>query len=138
MNNPNQLPPNHKRILSVTVKTVEEILEEIEVLLNTKPDQRKIRKIILSYNDDDRKIILEKIHEFKTLNYKIFDELQLTRTETYESNILEAKLTYLWTILADSKSKNLNKYGELSDEICKNVDERMDLLVNTLKAIRIK
>lgn len=136
MNSNNLLPDNHRRSLSVTAKMIEESLNEIESILNGNSDQKVTEIIEPSYDSDTKEKIFEVIREIKVANTQMFNELSLTPQKTYESRILQSQAVYLWVILIDCTSKNLIRYGELTLEECKLIDNyilKILALVDKLK-----
>lgn len=102
-----ELPPNHKHVVSVTAKTIEEELNDLENLLSSRKIDNNIRKIISTFSDDERKYLLEKIGKLKELNNKMFVALNLGSAKITEAQIVKGKITYLWNVLIDSKAKAL-------------------------------
>ncbi len=100
-----ELLPNHKRVISVTAKTIEEELNDLETVLSQKKNDRNIRKIIPSFSAEERKYLLGKIDELRRLNKIMFEALNLDSSEITEAQIVKGKITYMWTVLVDSKAK---------------------------------
>ncbi|MEW6005284.1 MAG: hypothetical protein AB1695_08220 [Stygiobacter sp.] len=130
-----ELPPNHKRVISVTAKTVEDELNYIELLLTSQKIESEIKKIIPSFSDEEKKYLLEKIRELRKLNKRMFEELNLESSEITEAQIVKGKITYLWTVLVDSKAKALKGYGNLPDDIAKSLDSYIDSLLKIITEI---
>jgi len=128
-----ELPPNHKRIISVTAKTIEEELNEMETVLSHDRSAGYIKKIILSYSDEERKELIEKIGELRKLNHIMSDALNLNSTEITEEQIIKGKLSYLWTVLIDSKSRALKGYGTLPEETAAVLDKHIDNLLELVE-----
>jgi hypothetical protein len=129
-----ELPPNHKRILSVTVKIVEEEIEEMQQTLLMK-NKGTIKNIISDYDDTERDKILDFLKQLKSLNEKMFKELELNSENVYASQIIKAKITYLWTILENSKSAALKGYGELPSGTANSIDGFISELLFVIKEI---
>jgi len=55
-----ELPPNHKRVISATAKTIEEELNDLEILFSSPKNDSSIRKIIPTFSDEERKYLIEK------------------------------------------------------------------------------
>jgi molybdenum cofactor biosynthesis enzyme MoaA len=130
-----ELQNNHKRVLAGTFKTIEEELLELESVLSKKNNSGQLKKIVATYSDSERKYLLEKIEKLKNENQKIFNELDLTTSEVLESQIVKSRITFLWTVLHDSKSKSLRKYGDLSKESSIYIDKLIDGLIQILDEI---
>jgi hypothetical protein len=131
-----ELPSNHKRVISVTAKTVEEELNELEALLSAKKNDGSIKKIIPSYSDKERKFLIEKIGELRKLNHRMFEDLNLDSTELTEIQMVRGKITYLWTVLIDSKSKALKGYGMLPENLATVLDNHLDHLLEIINKLK--
>jgi hypothetical protein len=118
----NLLSSNHRRSLSVTSKILEEELDEVEAVLNGNYNNKITEIIEPSYDDETKKEILRIITEIKTANEEMFRELSLTQYQTFESRILQSRAVHLWSILIESNSTNLARYGDMSPEAGKFVD----------------
>jgi uncharacterized protein YjgD (DUF1641 family) len=130
-----ELPPNHKRVISVTAKTIEEELNDLELLLSSQKIDSRIKKIIPSFSDEEKKYLIEKIGELRKLNNRMFEALNLESSEITEAQIVKGKITYLWTVLVDSKAKALKGYGELPDDIAQTLDSYIDPLLKIIDEI---
>ena len=130
-----ELPPNHKRVISVTAKTIEEELDDLELLLSTQKNDRRIKKIIPSFSNEEKKYLIEKIGELRKLNNRMFESLNLDSSEITEAQIVKGKITYLWTVLVDSKAKALKGYGDLPDHIAQSLDSYIDSMLKIIDEI---
>ncbi|MHB1687176.1 MAG: hypothetical protein ACYCVH_07370 [Ignavibacteriaceae bacterium] len=136
MNTNKQLPENHRRSLSVTAKMIEEGLDEVESKLKDNSNHKITQIIEQSYDIESKEKIYEIIKDIKTVNAEMFKELSLTPQRTYESRILQSQAVYLWSILIDSTSKNLMRYGDLTPEECKLVDDYVSKFLVLLDKLR--
>jgi len=127
-----ELPPNHKRVISVTARTVEKELNELEIVLSQKKNDSNIKKIIHSFSDEERNYLLGKIGELRKLNNIMFEALNLDSAEITEAQIVKGKITYLWTVLVDSKAKALRGYGDLPENLASVLDNHIN---NSLEII---
>ncbi|MHB9011332.1 MAG: hypothetical protein ACYC49_03795 [Ignavibacteriaceae bacterium] len=130
------LPENHRRSLSVTAKMVEEGLNEVESKLRGNSDQKITMIVEPSYDLESKEKIYEIIKDIKAVNAKMFKELSLTPQKTYESRILQSQAVYLWSILVDSSSKNLIRYGDLTPEECELVDNYVLKILGLLDKLK--
>ncbi len=129
------LPPNHRRSLSVTANVVEESLEEIERILATPGVQGASYRITPSYTDIERKHMLGLIQKIKAANAEMVAALGLDPRAVLESQILRGKLTHLWTVLVDSRSDGMKRFGKLPAQAAKAVDYYVENLLTDLKAL---
>jgi hypothetical protein len=131
-----KLPPNHNRVISVTAKTIEEELNELEIVLTQKNNNSIIRKFIPSFSDEKRKYLMEKINALRKLNNTMFIELNLKPSEITEEQIVKGKIAYLWTVLIDSKANALKGYGDLPDDLAQILDSHIDTLLKAIEEMR--
>lgn len=131
-----KLPPNHNRVISVTAKTIEEELNELEIVLTQKNNNSIIRKFIPSFSDEKRKYLIEKINALRKLNNTMFIELNLKSSEITEEQIVKGKIVYLWTVLIDSKANALKGYGDLPDDLAQILDSHIDTLLKAIEEMR--
>ncbi len=117
------LPENHRRSLSVTAKMIEEGLDEVESKLKGSSNHKITQILETSYDSETKEKIYEIIKDIQAMNKEMFTVLSLTPQKTYESRILQSQAVYLWSILIDSTSKNLTRYGNLTPEESKLVDD---------------
>ena len=122
MNSNNLLPENHRRSLSVTAKMIEEGLDDVEGKLRGNFNHKITQILEPSYDSETKEKIYEIIKDIKAINAEMFHELSLTPQKTFESRILNSQAVYLWSIVIDSSSKKLERYGELTPEESQKVD----------------
>jgi len=65
----------------------------------------------------------------------MFVALNLDSAEITEAQIVKGKITYLWTVLVDSKAKALKGYGELPNDIAQTLDSYIDPLLKIIDEI---
>lgn len=133
-----ELSSNHKRSLSVTTKMVEKTINELQLLLKGTNQNRVTEIIEPVYFDEEKEKIYELLEELRNINKEMFESLKLQSQKLYEDRIVYANLTYLWTILIDSKSDKLNRYGNVEKEnveIIDNYINKLLLIVEKLKKV---
>jgi hypothetical protein len=130
------LPDNHRRVLSVTARMVEQTLGEIEELLRSKRSGMLTERIEPSYAEPERGRLLSAIAKMRDLNAEMFRALNLEPSHYTEEQIIVAKKTHLWTVLVDSKSKGMKGFGVLPPEQAYVVDSYIDKLLESLLEIR--
>ncbi|MCL5030971.1 MAG: hypothetical protein M1480_18345 [Bacteroidetes bacterium] len=136
MNSNSLLPENHRRSLSVTAKFIEEGLDEVESILNGSSNHSVTHIVETSYDNETKEKIYAIIKEIQSVNKEMFGTLSLTPQITYESRVVQSQAVYLWSILVDSTSKNLSRYGNLTPEESKLIDsyvQKLLALVDKLK-----
>jgi sugar/nucleoside kinase (ribokinase family) len=128
-----KIPPNHRRSLSVTAQAMERELDEIEILLRSHWDHKLTSKTEITYSDKERESILDLISELKKLNEEMFYIFDLEPKQTTDKQVIQAKASYLWTILMDSEPEALRGYGEFPPEIAPHLLSYINKMVELLK-----
>ncbi len=129
------LPDSHRRSLSVTAQMVEESLDELENLLRSRGQGGLTTDVEPTYSEEDRARILAAISKLRGANAGMFRSLGLQPSHYPEDQILNAKRAHLWTILVDSKSGGLKRFGEMSPECALAIDFHVDKLLELLKEL---
>ncbi len=129
------LPPNHRRSLSVTANVVEESLEELERILATPGMQGASYRITPSYTAEERQVMLGLIRKVRAANAEMVGALGLEPRAVLESQILRGQLTHLWTVLVDSRSDGMKGFGKLPAPAARAVDHHVNRLLADLQAL---
>ncbi len=129
------LPSNHRRILSVTSEKTESSIISMERILTGKETDRKTQKLIPAYEEEKRQKILKLLDRLRVENEKFFEEFKLKPVEKYEDRLIKSQVSYLWTVLIDSKAKRLANYGAVDEKSGEKIDERIDSLLAIIKEI---
>jgi len=128
------LPPNHKRVISVTARLLEKELDDLENLILN--DQHHLTKRInKTLNPDQRKSIIEIIKKIRIENEEMFHKFDLDFEKLSEHQLMYGKVSYLITILADSTSKGLKGYGALDREASGILDSCMNDIISKFNDI---
>ncbi len=136
MDNKKILSENHRRSLSVTAKFIEEGLDEVESVLKNSSNHKVTNLVERSYDNETKEKIYAIIKDIQEVNKEMFSALSLTPQISYESRVVQSQAVYLWSILVDSTSKKLSRYGDLTSEQSKLVDgyiQKLLFLVDKLK-----
>ncbi len=128
-----KLNSNHKRVLSSTAKIVDEELQEIEQMLFDKQDDSKMNIVEKSFSPGESKDLSKQIKLLQKMNLAMFDNFGLTSKTLSEKQIIYAKVSYLWTILSDSRSKKLRSYGQLDAEAGDEIDGYIDKMLTEIE-----
>lgn len=132
----NRLPDNHNRSLSVTSRIIERKINEMEFVLNGIYKNNFAEIIKSSYTKKERDEILKLLTELKEENENMSHALELKPNTLIEDWIIFAQLNYLWTILIDSKSNKLKKYGDLPQDSTELIDNFIEKLLTTVEKIK--
>ena len=123
---PTNLSPDHRRSISTTAQIVEKALKEMREVLNDEP------AISNNYTKNDIDGILSSIELLEKANKELFQEFHLHHSVSSQSQVLRAKAAYLWTVLMDSKSKKLSRFGKLASEPASMLDDHIDRMLGLL------
>ena len=136
MSKPIKLPANHHRSLSVTARTVEQTLDELDLILRSKGVENLTSKIAISYSEETREELLAAIAEMKKANEEMVRMFNLKKQERDEARILRASASHLWVILSDSTSQGMRGFGGLAPELAAEVDNHIHRLLMLLKKLQ--
>jgi len=129
---------NHKRVLSSTVKIVDEELRSLKQLLEKNNSDSKINFVEKSFDNKTSKKMMLILDSLLKMNSEMYDDLGLKRQQLTERQIVSSKVSYLWTILSDSHSKHLKAFGEISEDSAKKIDKYLDkMLIEIEKILKI-
>ncbi len=124
-----QLPPDHRRILSVTARTVEDTVDELEQLLRVRGIERLTTAVKPLYSDEKRERLLASLAALRRANEELVRKFDLPRSVVAEDQIVSASLVNLWTILVDSTAKGTKGYGKLEPDVAAKLDESIGKLL---------
>jgi len=88
-----------------------------------------------SYDGKEKKEVLEVMGRLRKANEEMFRSLGLEPRVTQQSQVVKARTTHLWTVLRDSKSRSMKRYGILPPETATEVDRHIDNLLGILKQL---
>lgn len=123
------LPPNHKRVISVTARLLEKELDDLESLILNNQN-RLTKRVNKTLSSDQRENILNIIKKVKVKNEEMFRKFDLDFEKLNEHQVVYSKVSYLITILTDSTSKGLKGYGKLDKEAAGMLDDYMKDMIS--------
>ena len=135
-NNKIDIPPNHKRSLSVTSHHIENSINDIMTTLTNNQQDNLTEKHIKNMNEETRKEVLKLIEVIRTKNESMFNELNLYSSNTYEDRIVRSRVSHMWTLLCDSTPESLSGYGEVTDEQGRLINKHVNSLLQTVNKIQ--
>ena len=130
------LPENHRRSLSITAKMIEEGLDEVESKLRGSINHRITQRLEESYDAETKESIFSVINEIKDVNKEMFYKLSLNPQKSSESRVVQSQAVYLWSILVDSTSKKLSRFGNLTPEESELVDNYILKILSLLDKLK--
>lgn len=125
----------HRRNLSVTSRVIEQAIVEIERLFERSEGGLLTSHIALTYSREKRERIIEQLQELRRTNEEMFRDLRLDAREVDAHQIIAAKLSILWTVILDSRSNKLGRYGPLDRETSATVDQHIDGLTRIVSGL---
>lgn len=109
---------------------IEELLNEIESFFEVKK-----RIFVKIKKTTDRESMLLKIGEIKEILKELKKKFNIKEEEITDTAIVNSRCAKIWEILNDLKSEKLKRYGEIPEEIKKEIDpliEKMIVLINEI------
>jgi hypothetical protein len=130
-----EIPPNHRRSLSIMAQMTERSINEMEELLQSNASEGVTWSTRRSYSSEERSRILQELKVIRRLNEKMFSELNLQKSESDEQHSVNSKLVLLWADLLDSRSSALRRYGELDKHEAEFIDKHIENILRCVKKL---
>ena len=127
-----ELPPAHKRSLSVVARSIEDSLNDIATRLQGNLADSLLHRIEHSYTDQERKQIFKAVEGVREALVELILEFDLDTSTVFESQILSAHCSHIWTLLQDSRSDKLKSYGEVPEESRASIDTAIDKMLDRM------
>jgi DNA-binding transcriptional MerR regulator len=125
----------HRGSLSATSRSIELAIDEIEELISAKTGHQLTRQRVEDLDAEDIGRLKEDLKRLREANKRMFVDLNLTRSAQSIRQVINAKLTYVWTVILDSRSRTLGRYGMISKEDRDRVDQHVDTITKILQQI---
>ncbi len=126
------LPESIHRSLSVTAQRVEETARELLHMLNESQSAASIGR---SYSAEERRDLSTRLERILVLNSEFSRTFALSHRKTDERQLVHARLTYLWTVLVDSRSARWKSYGQAGAPQGPEVDRSLQAMIDLLEDI---
>jgi len=131
------LPSSHKRSLSAVARSIEQSLNDVISLLKNEYPDANFNRIEKSYTKKQRQEIIDAVEVLHSILNEMVNDFKLdTSSSISENQILNAKFTHIWTLLHDSYSKKLNRYGELNKEAGSEIDKYIKRMLDALNTLQ--
>jgi len=127
-----KIPENYHRVLKVLAQHIEETADEIIVLMKRDGREAITSKVRASYSREERVRALQAAEKLKAKLSQFVDAFHLEKQTFTEDQIMHAKLTHLWTLLEDTRSKNLVGYGRIPLTLQKEIDSWIEDFLRVL------
>ena len=120
--------------LQVSLKLLEKMLMEIEVLLNPETEGTLYRRI-LDIHTDRRSQILAISQDARREIAELATIFDLKREEMPVHQIIVANLSRVWADLEDTRPTTLARYGDVDPALKDTLDPRIDRLIKLVLAM---
>jgi len=130
-----KLSEPQKRSLTVTVRKIDEQMNRLERALRHGTEAGLLYTIRDSYSPAEKEHLLEQIVRVRRVLKILKEKFHLEPMETDLRRIVVATASHLWVILEDSKSRRLKGYGEVPEELARELDPLLDELIRLIDAL---
>lgn len=130
------LNANQKRSLSVALRLVEEIFDEVESLILSGPRQGTLLEFTGKLSAEEGEVLLDRLALGRQVVKELVEQFGLEKVPVDLRSRLTASLTYLWTVLVDARSEGLKNYGAVSEGLSRVLDPKLDLLTKLVQAMK--
>ena len=120
------------RSLSITLRIVENIFEEIKLILNKCDDINILYERKCDIPEDVKEEVLRKIFFAKDRIRIIAGKFNLEKESIEASREASGKLPYCWEILEESKAKKLKRYGDVATGIEESLDPDLNIIITLI------
>ena len=117
-----------RRGLSATFRTLEEMMQEIETVINSDGYKGSLLEIDNDSSPQAREEILKRIQLIREKIARLSKQFFLEMKQMKSSRQILSDLSYCWEILEGSKAKKLRGYGEVAEGL----EEVLDPQINTI------
>jgi len=131
-----ELPPAHKRSLSVVARSIEDALNDIAARLRSNPSNAQLHHVEPSFSDAERVFILKTLEEIRRSLFDLIETFDIHPSSVTEFQIVQAQYTHIWTLLQDSYSNKMKGYGELPAEEARLLDKQIAQLSEHVEKLR--
>jgi predicted secreted Zn-dependent protease len=129
-----KLSETHRRVLSVVLKLVERGLDEMWETLNY-PHSGTTYGILTDLESHEISRNNRGISRAKELVKELFKKYNLRQDFHSQCAIINAKKANLWSILEDTYSKKLGRYGEFDRNHAAEFDSEIKRLIDLIESI---
>ena len=131
-----ELPPDHKRSLSVVARNIEDSLNDITVRLQANPSNAQLHNVEPSFTSAERTFILKIVEEIRRSLLNLIENFDIHPSSVTEFQIVQAQYTHIWTLLQDSYSDKMKGYGEIQENEARLLDEHITKLAGQVEKLK--
>ena len=121
-----------RRGLSATFRTLEEMMQEIETVINSDGYKGSLLEIDNDSSPQAREEILKRIQLIREKIGRLSKQFSLEMKQMKSSRQMLSDLSYCWEILEGSKAKKLKGYGEVAEGLEEVLDPQINIIVELI------
>ena len=121
-----------RRGLSATFRTLEEMMQEIETVINSDGYKGSLLEIDNDSSPQAREEILKRIQLIREKIGRLSKQFSLEMKQMKASRQILSDLSYCWEILEGSKAKKLRGYGEVAEGLEEVLDPQINIIVELI------
>ena len=129
------LDENHRRAINTRLRLLDELLCEFEEYARGREAHAVFYQEVNSLSASQRRLLLADIERIRSLMREMKATLQLEAGVENAGRLVWGKSSSFWEVLVETTSKHLRGYGELSPELARYLDPRMETLIKHLGMI---
>lgn len=136
MNSKIALSPAHKRSLSAVARSIEDSLNDIAVRLQSGNINTHLHQVEPSFTPAERASILETVEQIRKDLINFIEVFDIQPSSVTESQIVQAQCNYLSSLLQDSYSVKMKRYGKISPKEAEILDKYIAYLAKKIEKLR--
>lgn len=117
---------NHRLRLSVSMQVLEDTISQVEEIIRSDNREKIMTGSVDKISSLEKALIAKRIEEIKGLIEFISGKLSLIRRTEESKRLILGSLTIQFVSLEEIKSKRLQGYGEVPDELREFLDPMVD------------
>lgn len=124
-----------KRGVSVTLRIVEERINDIEQILNSKAYTGILYDTNCNISPEKKEEILKRVSFIKDRILYLSQKSDLTKERRKATSEIFGKLSYCLEIIDNIRAKQLERYGNITNGLDSVLDPHLDIMINLLLEI---
>jgi len=129
------LGENHRRSLTSSLTIVEQLLNEIEDSLLSKPEACCV-ELVNDVSEENIIHDIEVINEAREQICNLAAKYNINRRKQSLQRVMDAKKTKIWEVLCDSKARRQKGFGVFPKELVQEYDNDIDNLLTIAEKIK--
>ncbi|HOV74706.1 MAG TPA: hypothetical protein PK967_12105 [Candidatus Hydrogenedentes bacterium] len=132
---PIETSPNHKRVIAITLRMVDEFLCECELWARGRELHSVLYREENSLTSEQREQIFHKVESLRSVLMEMQQTLGLKTMIKEPARIIRAACFALWESLIELQGKYIRAYGEPSGELVAYLDPKSEEIITLLQDI---